>query len=58
MFYVNNNRKRDSLFPIIKNNVYTYYRYIQNNRDSNDNIYPARIFPDCFQAYHVQDFNN
>ena len=33
IFYVNNNRTRDTLLPLILNNVYTYPNTIINNRD-------------------------
>ena len=49
---------KETLLPIIKKNVYTYYNYIENNTDPNDEIYTTRIFSDCFQAYQIGDFNN
>ena len=58
IFFVDNNRTKETLLPIIKKNVYTYYNYIENNTDPNDEIYPTRIFSDCFQAYQIGDFNN
>ena len=33
IFYVNNNRTRDTLLPLILNNVYIYPNTIINNRD-------------------------
>ena len=45
IFYLNNNRTRDTLLPLIINNVYTYARRIRNNRDEDNNILPAtRVF--------------
>ena len=29
IFFVDNNRTKDTLLPIIKNNVYTYYDHIE-----------------------------
>ena len=47
IFYVNNNRTRDTLLFLIINNVYTYARRIRNNRDEDINILPAtRVFSD------------
>ncbi len=59
IFYVNNNRTKDSLLPLIISNLYTYPRTIINNRDDdNNNILPATmIFSDCFSSYQESDFN-
>ena len=42
------NRTRESLLPIIKNNVYTYFNSIENNSEPNEEFYPTRILQDCF----------
>ena len=31
IFYVDNNRSRETLLPIVRNNVYTYFNSIENN---------------------------
>ena len=58
IFFVDNNRTKETLLPIIQKNVYTYYNSIENNADPNDEIYPTRIFSDYFQTYQINDFNN
>ena len=58
IFYVDNNRTKDTILPIIKKNIYTNYDHIENNNDPDAIIYPTRIFSDCFQTYHVADLNN
>jgi hypothetical protein len=58
IFYVNNNRTRDTLLSLIINNVYTYARRIRNNRDEDNNILPAtRVFSDYFSSYQESDFD-
>ena len=44
--------------PLIKNNIYTYYPSIINNKDPNEENYATRIFSDCFKTYQVKDFND
>jgi len=58
IFYVDNNRTKETLLPIIKNNIFTPYNSIVNNNDPNEEQYPTRIFSDCFSSYQVGDFNN
>ena len=58
IFYVDNNRTKETLLPIIKKNIYTYYDHIVNNNDPNSDNYTTRIFSDCFQTYQTSDFNN
>ena len=36
IFFVDNNRTKETLLPIIHKNVYTYYNSIENNADPND----------------------
>ncbi len=57
IFYVNNNRTRGTLMPIIINNVYTVPNIIYNNKDDNNNDPATRIFLDCYSAYKEFDFN-
>ena len=57
IFFVDNNRTKETILPLIKNNIFTSYQSIDNNKDPNDDIYPTRIFSDCFQTYQTKDFN-
>ena len=36
IFYVDNNRTKETLLPIIKNNIFTPYNSIVNNNDPNE----------------------
>ena len=58
IFYVDNNRTKETLLPIIEKHIYSYYNNIENNEDPNEENYPTRIFSDYFQAYQVNDFNS
>ena len=59
IFYVDNNHTQDTLLPIIKNNIYTFFNSINNNEDPDDDYYyPTRIFSDCFQSYQISEYNN
>lgn len=57
IFFVNN-RTRDTLLPIVKRNVYTYYNSVINNQDDNYELLASRIYSDCFLSYQENDFNN
>ena len=58
IFFVNNNRTRETLLPIVVKNVYTYLDSINSNEDA-DNEYPAtRIYSDCFMSYSPNEFNS
>ena len=57
IFYLNNDRAKEHILPIIKKNVYTFPLRIINNQD-NDTYNPAtRIYTDSFPTYQVVDFN-
>ena len=57
IYYINNDRTKEKILPIVKKNVYSYQKQISNNIDSDD-IYPAtRIYTDCFSIYQELDFN-
>ena len=58
IFYVENNRTKETLLTIIEKHIYSYYNNIENNEDPNEENYPTRIFSDYFQAYQVNDFNS
>ena len=51
IFYVD--RTKETLLPIIKNNIFTPYNFIVNNTDPNEGQYSTRIFYDCFSSYQV-----
>ena len=57
VFYVNDNRQKETLLPIVKNNVYTIPERVYNNEDGNNINLPTRIYSDCFQSYQESDFN-
>ena len=57
IFYVDNNRTKESLIPIIKNNIFSNYNNLLNNSEPNDEIFSTRIYSECFQSYQVSDFN-
>lgn len=56
-FLVDNNGTKETLLPIIKNNIFTYCSSISDNKDPNEENYPTRIFSDCFSTYQIKDFN-
>ena len=58
IYYVNNNRTKDILFPLVKKNIYTCYSSLLSNNDENENYPATRIYSDCFQSYQINDFNN
>ena len=58
IYYVNNNRLRDTLLPLVKENCYTYYNTLLSNNDENENYPATRIYSDCFQPYQINDFYN
>ena len=57
VFYVNDNRQKETLLPIVKNNEYTIPERVYNNEDGNNINLPTRIYSDCFQSYQESDFN-
>ena len=57
IFFVDNNRTKETLLPIVKANIYSVYQHLDSNEDPNHDSYPTRIFSDCFQTYQVGDFN-
>ena len=58
IFFVNNNRTRNTLLPLVKKNVYTYYNSVINNQEENDELRATRIYSDCFLSYQENHFNN
>ena len=57
IFFVNDNRHKETLLPIIKKNVYTYPAILNNNNDENADYPSIRIYSDSFASYQVSDFN-
>ena len=57
IFFVNDNRSRETLLPIVKKYVNTVPNVIINNIDDMDNPPATRIFSDCWNAYSTSDFN-
>ena len=58
IFYVDDNRQKETLLPIVKKNVYTNANRVNNNEDRDDIFLPTRIYSDCFQSYQEIDFNS
>ena len=58
IFFVNDNRTRETILPIIKNNVYTPFPSIVDNKDLDSNYPSTRIYSDYFTTYQTPDFNN
>ena len=58
IYYVHNNRKRETLFPLVKKKIYTYYNSLLNNNNENENFLAIRISSDFFLSYQENDFNN
>ena len=57
ILYKDDNRQKETLLPIIKNNVYSNALRVNNNLDLDDAELPTRIYSDCFQSYQIRDFN-
>ena len=55
VFCVLNNRTKENLLPLVKNNIITD----ENNNEemSEDETVQTRIYSDCFSSYQVDDFN-
>ncbi len=57
VFYVLNNRTKENLLPIIKNNIATDENAINEEEElSEDESVKTRIYSDCFSSYQVNDF--
>lgn len=57
IFYINNDRTKDKILPIVIKNVYSYNRRVINNIDPNENFPSTRIYTNCFSVYQENDFN-
>ena len=64
VFCVMNNRTKENLLPIIKENIYTYNENEnEENEDSDENNNLAislktRIYSDCYSVYQTNDFKD
>ena len=38
IFFVKDNRQKETLIPLIKDNLYTCYDHLQENKDNNENF--------------------
>lgn len=57
IFFANDNRQKETLISLIKNNIYTP-NTILNNNEAEDEEYPSTIiYSGCFMAYQISDFN-
>ena len=57
VFFVNNNRVKETLLPIVIKNVYTYPTILNSNEGENEDYPATTIYSDCFQTYQKEDFN-
>ena len=57
IYYLNNDGKKETNLPIVKNNVYSYQSQIINNNDPDEDFPATRIYTDCFPVYQELDFN-
>mgnify|MGYP006916232423 CR=1 FL=1 len=58
IFFINDNRTRETILPLIKKNVYKPFALINDNKDLDTNYPSTRIYSDYFATYQTQDFNN
>ena len=58
IFFVDDNRQKETLLPIVKKHVHTNSIRVNNNIDIDDIDLPTRIYSDSFQSYQISDFNN
>ena len=58
IFFVDDNRQKETLLPIVKKNVHTNSIRVNNNIDIDDIELPTRIYSDSFQSYEISDFNS
>ena len=57
VFSVLNNRTKENLLPIIKNNIATDENAINEEEElSEDESVKTRIYSDCFSSYQANDF--
>ena len=44
VYFINDNRQREILIPIIKDHVYIWYDNLNQNKDNNENYYATNLF--------------
>ena len=57
LFFVKDNRQKETLLPIIVKNVYTPNEEIIDNIDNDNILCATRIYSDCWASYQTNDFN-
>ena len=57
IYYFNNDRTKEKILQIVKNNVYSYHGGIINNNDPDENNPATIIYKDYFSIYQELDFN-
>ena len=57
LFFVKDNRQKETLLPIIVKNVYTPNEEIIDNKDNDTILCATRIYSDCWASYQTTDFN-
>lgn len=55
IFYVLNNRIKNNLLPIIKNNIITH---IEEDSITINCSVKSHIYSDCYSSYQIDDFRN
>jgi len=58
VFCVMNNRTKENLLPIVKNNIITDENQINNHEISEEENVQTRVYSDCFSSYQVNDFRD
>ena len=56
VFFVNNNRVKETMLSIVIKNVYAYSTVLNNNEGENEDYPATRIYSDCFQTYQKEVF--
>lgn len=51
-YIINNDRTKEKILPIVKKNVYSYYRRIINKNDTDENFPATRIYKNSLILYH------
>ena len=59
VFCVLNNRTKENLLPLVKNNIITDEHYNNDDEEiSEEENVQTRVYSDCFSSYQVNDFRN
>ncbi len=59
VFCVLNNRTKENLLPLVKNNIITDEHYNNDDEEiSEEDNFQTRVYSDCFRSYQVNDFRN